>query len=62
MSLYKENYSKYIAEYTKANYDRIELRAPKGYKEILKTVANGSMNQFILDAVNEKIKEAKNGK
>lgn len=56
MSLYKENYSKYIAEYTRNNYDRLELRLPKGYKKFLKEKAKPlSMNKFILESIEEKI-------
>lgn len=58
MSLYKENYSAYMAEYTRKNYDRIEVKVPKGYKAWLKEqIKPQSMNSFILEAVNEKLKE-----
>lgn len=39
--------SKYIAEFRKENYDRIEILIPKGSKTILKKIA---MDHNILDS------------
>lgn len=56
MSLYKENYSAYMAEYTRKNYDRIEVKVPKGYKDWLKEqIKPQSMNSFIIEAIQEKL-------
>ena len=48
--------SQYIADYVKENYDRMELRVPKGSKEIIKALAkerNISVNVLICDAIEQ---------
>lgn len=49
---------KAVNKYIKNNYDRINLTIPKGKKEEYKSIAEAegkSLNQFIIDAINEKI-------
>lgn len=44
-----------VAKYTKANYDEIKIRVPKGQKEDIKNYADSlgkSINQFIIDLIN----------
>ena len=48
--------SQYITDFVKENYDRMELRLPKGSKEIIKALAkerNISVNVLICDAVEQ---------
>lgn len=50
---------KATAKYVKQNYDRIEVKVPKGDKEALQTHAQAqgeSLNKFINRAINEQIK------
>ena len=46
-----------VAKYTKANYDDIKVRVPKGEREIIKAHAEkhdgGSVNGFIQRAIRE---------
>ena len=49
---------KAVNKYIKNNYDRINWTSPKGKKEEYKRIAESegkSLNQFIIDAINEKI-------
>ena len=51
--------SQYITDFVKENYDRMELRVPKGSKEIIKTLAkerNISVNILICDAIEQHYK------
>ena len=53
---------KAVAKYTKENYDEIKLRVPKGYKDKYKSMADKagkSLNQFIIDCVEDKIDSTK---
>ena len=48
--------SQYITDFVKENYDRMELRVPKGGKEIIKALAkqhNKSVNVLICDAIEQ---------
>ena len=48
--------SQYITDFVKENYDRMELRVPKGSKEIIKALAkerNISVNNLICDAIEQ---------
>lgn len=48
--------SQYITDFVKENYDRMELRVPKGSKEIIKILAkerNISVNNLICDAIEQ---------
>ena len=46
-----------VAKYTKANYDDVKVRVPKGDREIIKAHAekydDGSVNGFIQRAIRE---------
>lgn len=48
-----------VNNYTKNHYDRFSVFAPQGskeeFKEVAKKLGYDSLNQFILDAVYEKI-------
>lgn len=47
-----------VAKYTKANYDELKIRVPKGQKEEIKEYADSlgkSVNQFISDLINAEI-------
>ena len=47
-----------VAKYNSKNYDRIELKVPKGKKDTIKAFAdsNGkSINGFVNEAIDEKI-------
>lgn len=49
----------YQNEYNKLNYDRIEIKVPKGKKAVIKeaaTAAGQSLNEFITQAVEERMK------
>lgn len=58
------NQSQYITDYVKENYDRIELRVPKGKRVILKQLAKQynvtddkgkiSVGRLMIEAVEEK--------
>ena len=50
---------KATAKYVKQNYDRIEVKVPKGDKEALQAHAQAqgeSLNKFINRAINEQVK------
>lgn len=45
-------------KYNAKAYDRIGLMLPKGYRDMLKGVVNGgSVNAYIKDAIDEKLKK-----
>lgn len=56
--------TKYINDYVKENYDRIEIRVPKGKREILKKLAKEhnitddkgkvSVGRMMVEAIEEK--------
>lgn len=51
-----ESQRKAVAKYNAANYDRVELRLPKGKKETVQThaeVQGESLNGFINRAISE---------
>lgn len=54
---------KYQNEYNKQKYDRITIMAPKGMKEKLQEAARvtgmRSVNEFILAAIEERIRQEK---
>lgn len=62
----KKNVSEYKNRYEAEKYDRIILLVKKGKKEELKKMAseNGykSLNSFITDAIEEKVKQKKEDK
>lgn len=48
----------YQNEFNKRNYDRIEIKAPKGRKAVIKaaaTAAGQSVNEFIAKAIDERM-------
>lgn len=48
----------YQNEYNKLNYDRIEIKVPKGKKVVIKeaaTAAGQSVNEFINQAIDERM-------
>lgn len=48
----------YQNEFNKRNYDRIEIKVPKGRKAVIKaaaTVAGQSVNEFIAKAIDERM-------
>lgn len=48
----------YQNEFNKRNYDRIEIKVPKGRKEVIKaaaTAAGQSVNEFIAKAIDERM-------
>lgn len=50
----KFNQIKYIDEYNKQNYDKVQFRVPKGQKERIKAAADKagmSLSAFINDAI-----------
>lgn len=50
----------YQNEYNKLNYDRIEIKVPKGKKEVIKEAAKGagqSVNEFISQAIEERLEK-----
>ena len=56
------NQNKYIQEYNKQNYDRVNLILPKGEKEKIKALAkkNGeSINKYIITAIEQRILDEK---
>ncbi|MGI6722109.1 MAG: DUF1778 domain-containing protein [Anaerovoracaceae bacterium] len=57
----KFNQTEYQDEYNREHYDRIQIRVPKGEKEIIKNaakVAGQSVNEFVVRAVRNSIKKA----
>lgn len=51
-----------VAKYTRANYDEITVRAPKGEKKTIKAHAESmgeSVNAYILQAVQERMEKEK---
>lgn len=53
---------KYNNEYNKKAYDRINFTVPKGYREVIREVANAngeSVNEFILRLVRNEIQNTK---
>lgn len=60
----KFNRNDYVNEFTRQNYDRFSLTAPKGRKDEIKAAAKAagmSLNEYILTAVAEKM-EGSSGK
>lgn len=58
----KSDAVKYNNEYNKKSYDRINLTVPKGYREVIRDVANAngeSVNEFILRLVRDEIENTK---
>ena len=54
--MYSESQKKATIKWEKENYDKIQITAPKGFKERIKKAAKGRpMRAFILDAIEEKI-------
>lgn len=54
----KFNRIDYVNDYTRQNYDRFSLTAPKGRKDEIKKAARAagmSLNEYILAAVAEKM-------
>ena len=54
----KFNRIDYVNDYTRQNYDRFSLTAPKGRKDEIKKAARAagmSLNEYILTAVAEKM-------
>lgn len=52
----------YQNEFNKRNYDRIEIKVPKGRKAVIKaaaTVAGQSVNEFISQAIDERMGKEK---
>ena len=48
----------YQNEYNKMNYDRIEIKVPKGKKAVIKEAAKAagqSVNEFISQAIDERM-------
>ena len=48
----------YQNEFNKRNYDRIEIKVPKGRKAVIKaaaTAAGQSVNEFIAKAIDERL-------
>ncbi len=62
MSNEKEKFdsTKYKNDFQKEKYDRIIVNVPKGQKQIIDDIAKKqgykSLNSFVVDAINEKIK------
>ena len=57
-----ESQRKAVAKYNAANYDRVELRLPKGKKETVQTHAESqeeSLNGFINRAITEAMERDK---
>jgi len=54
--------AKYIQQYQRDNYDRVNIQVPKGIREEWKKIASSqgkSLNAFIVDAVEERIQNLK---
>ena len=52
----------YQNEFNKRNYDRIEIKVPKGKKAVIKaaaTEAGQSVNEFISQAIDERMEKEK---
>ena len=59
-----ESQRKAVAKYNAANYDRVELRLPKGKKEVVQdhaTAVGMSLNAYINQAIDEKIERDQEG-
>lgn len=59
---YSEAQKRATAKYVKENLDEIKIRVPKGEKAEMQAYAASigkSLNSFIVEAVREKVKEAK---
>ena len=59
----KFNRIDYVNDYTRQNYDRFSLTAPKGRKDEIKEAAKAagmSLNEYILTAVAEKMGKFEN--
>ena len=55
--------NKYVQEYHKQNYDRLEIILPKGKKATIKNVAkmsNESVNSLVNRAIDEELKKNEN--
>ena len=51
-----------VAKYVKQNYDRIEVKVPKGQKAFIQTAADvqgESVNAFVTKAIEERIEQMK---
>lgn len=48
---------KATAKYEKEKYDKILVRLPKGTKERIQSATDGSVNGFITQAIEEKLRE-----
>ena len=46
-------------KYNEKNYDRLYITVPAGQKEEIKKLSNSNINSFVVDAINEKIKNIK---
>lgn len=58
MAKYSEAQKKAVLKYQKANYDCINLRYKKGYRDLVKQYADDagvSVNAFVKIAIDEKI-------
>lgn len=52
------NQNKYIQEFNKSHYDRIEIKLPNGQKDIIKhhaAAAGKSLTEYIYQAIKEKM-------
>ena len=52
----------YQNEFNKRNYDRIEIKVPKGRKAVIKaaaTAAGQSVNEFIAKSIDERMEKEK---
>lgn len=59
---YSEAQNKATQKYVKNNYDRIELKVPKGKKQEIKDFATDkgqSLNGFVNEAIDEKMEREK---
>lgn len=55
---YTEAGKRAVAKYSKANYDNLNIRVPKGKKAVITSHAqaeNKSLNSFVNEAIDEKI-------
>ncbi len=55
---------KAVTKYMKENYDVYQVRVPKGKKESIKvaaTAAGESLNQYIINAVDQRMKQGPEG-
>lgn len=61
----RKSQQKAVAKYTKAHYDSINVRVPKGKRDIIKAIAekNGdSLNSFVNKAIDERIQKIEQDK